>query len=75
MSGVALVQEFIKELKVLRSDIQNYSERIFQQARSDVSVSVPCICLKQQHRMNQQCDSQEEYYKSTITIPFFRSAD
>ena len=75
VSGVALVQECIKELKVLRSDIQNYSERIFQHscqlaARSDIPVSVPRICQRQQHRMNQQCDSPEEYYKTTITIPF-----
>ena len=35
-----------------------------------MSVSVPRICQRQQHRMNQQCDSPEEYYKTTITIPF-----
>ncbi len=42
----------IKELKDLRSDIQNYSERIFQHscrlaARSDVSVTLPRICQGQ----------------------------
>ncbi len=41
---IALVQDCIKELKDLRSDIQNYYERIFQHscrlaARSDVSVT------------------------------------
>ncbi len=75
MTGIALVQDCIKELKDLRSDIQNYSERIFQHscrlaARSDASVTVPRICQRQQHRMNQQSDSPEEYYKTTITIPF-----
>ncbi len=75
VTGIALVQDCIKELKDLRSDIQNYSERIFQHscrlaARSDVSVTVPRICQTQQHRMNQQSDSPEEYYKTTITIPF-----
>ena len=75
VTGIALVQDCIKELKDLRSDIQNYSERIFQHscrlaARSDVSVTVPRICQRQQHRMNQQSDSPEEYYKTTITIPF-----
>ncbi len=75
VTGIALVQDCIKELKDLRSDIQNYSERIFQlscrlAARSDVSVTVPRICQRQQHRMNQQSDSPEEYYKTTITIPF-----
>ncbi len=48
----------------------NYSERIFQHscrlaARSDVFVTVPRICQRQQHRMNQQSDSPEEYYKTT----------
>ncbi len=59
-----LIKDCIKELKDLRSDIQNYSEHIFQHscrlaARSDVSVTVPCICQRQQHRMNQQSDSPE----------------
>lgn len=49
VTSVALVQDCIKELKVLRSDIQNYSECIFQLSyriavKSDVSVTVPRIC-------------------------------
>ena len=75
ISGISQVQKCIEDLKKVMENVNNYSMLIFQHScrvaeKSNVSVSMPRISQKQQHRLNPQCDSPEEYYKITVTGPF-----
>lgn len=61
-------------MKQEREDIEHYSQRIFQHSsrlaqKSQISISMPRIG-QQQHRLNPQSDSAEEYFKRTVAIPF-----
>ena len=52
-----------------------YSKRIFDHSSrlaevSNISISMPRISNRQQHRSNPEYDSVADYFKKTITIPF-----
>ncbi len=79
VTGIALVQDCIKELKYLRSDIQNYSERIFQHSCRLVA---RLMCLLQYHVFVKDSNIawiSRVILQKSITIPLylflFRSAD
>lgn len=55
----------------LRGMRENIFERSSNLAKiSDISIAQSCISQRQQHRLNVESTSPEEYYKLTITIPF-----
>lgn len=63
------------ELKKLRENVDNYSQRIFQHSmriaeQSDISVLIPRVVQRQQHRSNPEFTSAEDFFKKTIAIPF-----
>ena len=75
VSGMSIILQSCKELKVLREDIDAYSKHIFYHCcrlaeKSGISVSVPRISQCQRHRSNLEYISVEDYFKKTISIPF-----
>ena len=73
--GIATIQRCCAELKTLRADIDNYSHRIFEHScrvaeQSGITVTMPCVAQRQQHRPNPESHSVEDYFKYTVTIPF-----
>ena len=75
ISGMSKVEECCKELKREREDIEHYSQRIFQHSsrlaeKSHITVSMPRTTHRQQHRLNPQSSSVEDYFKQTVAIPF-----
>ena len=74
-SGIALIERCSTELKALRSDISNYSDRIYLHScrianNSKVSIAIPRISRHQQHRPNYESLSVKEYFKVSIVIQF-----
>ncbi len=75
ISGISKVKECCRDLKQERENIEQYSLRIFQHSsrlanKSQISISMPRISQRQQHRFNPRSSSVEEYFKQTIAIPF-----
>ena len=73
--GVHTIQQCCEELRRERQDIDNYCKRIFQHSsrlaeQSGISISMPRISQRQQHRSNIHTTSVEEYFKVAIAIPF-----
>ena len=73
--GVTTIQRCFTELKTLRADIDLYSHRIFEHScrvaeRSGITVTMPRVSQRQQHRPNPQSYSVEDYFKYPVTIPF-----
>ena len=57
VSGVLTVMECCSELKRVREDIENYSQRSFEHSseiaeKSNVAISMPRVSKCQQHRSN-----------------------
>lgn len=74
-SGIELIERCSTELKALRGDVSNYSNRIYSHScrianNSKVSIVIPRISRHQQHRPNYELQSVEEYFKVSIVIPF-----
>ncbi len=74
ISGISKVKECCKDLQE-RENIEQYTLRIFQHSsrlanKSQISISMPRITQRQQHRFNPRSSSVEEYFKQTIAIPF-----
>ena len=66
VSGVFCVMESCSELKKLREDVDNYSERIFAHssriaAQSGIDVSMSRVSRQQQHRSNPEHSLTEDY--------------
>ena len=75
ISGMSKVEECCKDLKQERENIEHYSQRIFQYSsrlanKSQISISMPHITQRQQHRFNLQISLMEEYFKQTVAILF-----
>ena len=72
VSGMSIILQSCKELKVLREDIDAYSKRIFYHCcrLSEKSGLVPRISQRQRHHSNPEYTSVEDYFKKTISIPF-----
>lgn len=75
VGGLELLSATSSSLQQLRNDVDSYSSRIYQHScriaeKSNIQITKPRICQRQQHRANVQTDSVEDYMKTTITIPF-----
>ncbi len=59
VSGVSTIMQSCDDLKKLREDVDAYSQRIFDHSSraSNISVSMPRISCRQQHRSNPEHDS------------------
>ena len=73
--GIATIQRCCAGLKTLRADIDNYSHRIFEHScrvaeQSGITVTMPRVAQRQQHRPNPESHSVEDYFKYTVAIPF-----
>ena len=75
ISGVALVQEALSKLKMLRSSgLEKYSKRVFQHAEivaylSSVAVAMPRTGKCQQHRANVEAPTVDKYFKRSVILP------
>ena len=74
-SGLNLIEQCCSKLKALRQKVSEYSARIDAHSSrlaetSKISIPMPCISQKQQHRANQPYQSVEEYFRHSVTIPF-----
>ena len=75
VSGVSTVMQCCEELKTVRVDIDSYSQRIFQHScriaeHSDISISMPRVSQRQQHRSNPEFTSVQDFFKKTVAILF-----
>ena len=75
VSGVSIVMECCNELKRVREDIDNYSQRAFEHSsriaeKSNIPISMPSVSKRQQHRSNPEYISVEDYLKKVVAIPF-----
>ena len=75
VSGVVIVMECCNELKRVREDIDNYSQRTFEHSsriaeKSNIPISMPRVSKRQQHRSNPEYISVEDYLKKVVAIPF-----
>ena len=75
VSGVSIVMECCNELKRVREDIDNYSQRTFEHSsriaeKSNIPISMPRVSKRQQHRSNPEYISVEDYLKKVVAIPF-----
>ena len=75
LCGVNLLEDCSLQLKQLRDNIDDYSKRIFQHSsnlaeKSGISITQPRVSQRQQHRLNIDCDSPEEFFKIIVLIPF-----
>lgn len=75
VSGIALIERCSTELKALRGDVSNYSDRIYSHScrianNSKVSIAIPRISRHQQYRPNYESQSVEDYFRVSIVIPF-----
>ena len=60
----------------IRRNVDSYAQRIFQHSchlaeKAGVEMTKPRGTQRQQHRMNAPCETAEEFFKVTITIPLF----
>ena len=75
VSGYSMIEQSIGYLKTLRTNVDDFSLRIFQHScriaeQSGITVSMPRVSQRQGHRSNPESDSAEQYFKRTIAIPF-----
>ena len=75
LSCVSTVMECCSELKRVREDIENYSQRIFEHSsgmaeKSKIALSMPRVSKCQQHRSNPEYTSVADFLKKTVAIPF-----
>lgn len=75
LCGVTLLEQCSLNLKEMRENIDQFSKRIFEHSsnlatKSGISITQPRISQRQQHRLNVESTSPEEYFKLTIVIPF-----
>ena len=75
VSGVVLIERCCTELKQLRSNVDDYSLRIFQHStriceRSGIAVTMPRLCHHQRNQSNPVGSSIEDFFKQTVAIPF-----
>ena len=73
--GITTIQRCCTELKTLRADVDSYSHRIYEHScrvaeRSGITVTMPRVTQRQQHRPNPESNTVEDYFKYTVTIPF-----
>ena len=73
-SGIVLIQQCCEQLQSLRSDVDEYSQRIFQHScriadHSGIVITIS-ISHRQMHRSNPEYSSIEEYYKCVVVTPF-----
>lgn len=73
-SGIVLIQQCREQLQSLRSDVDEYSQRIFlhscRVADHSGIVTMPCFSHHQMHRSSPEYSSVEEYYKHVVVILF-----
>ena len=74
-SGIALIQQCCEQLQSLRSNVDEYSQRIFLHScriadHSGIVTTMPCISHLQMHHSSPEYSSVEEYYKRVVVIPF-----
>ena len=74
-SGLNLIEQCCSELKTLRQKVSDYLAHIYAHNSrlaevSKISISMPRISQRQQHRANQPYHSVEEYFRHSVTIPF-----
>jgi hypothetical protein len=76
VSGYSLIEECNTNLRALRGNVDEYSQRIFEhssrvasQSGIAVHVAMPRISHRQGHRANPESDYAEQYSKHTVTIP------
>ena len=75
VSGVSVVMKCCEELKLLRQNIDAYSQRIYNHScrlaeKSNIPVSTPRVSQRQQHRSNPEHSSADDYFKKVVVIPF-----
>jgi hypothetical protein len=75
VSGFSVISTCSGELKGLRENVDEYSHRLYLHSsklaeKSKITITMPRVSQRQQHRSNPQCTSIEEYYKTTVAIPF-----
>ena len=67
--------ECCSELKRVREDIENYSQRIFEHSsgiaeKSNIAISMPRLSKCQQHHSNPEYTSVPDFLKKTVATPF-----
>ena len=73
-SGLSLIQESCKIMQSLRSDVDDYSQRIFQHScriadRSGIIATMPCINSRQMPCSNPEYTFVVDYDKRAVVIP------
>ena len=72
VAGVAVVIDSLREIKLLHSNVFEFSHRIYEHALriADITAITPSVIEQQQHRANPEFSSAEDYFKKTLTISF-----
>jgi len=75
VSEVSTIMESCADLKKLRENFDDYSQRIFDHSSrlaeiSNIAVSKPRTSSCQQHQSNAEHNSVADYFKTPIMIPF-----
>ena len=75
MKAFDYVDHIMERFNVYRSDAKNIFNEIFNEANEiaeqyEIEVNIPRICRKQVNRPNYKCESNEDYFRVRVYIPF-----